>query len=540
MALLAPAATPDDPVARARAELQRVAAMPAQEQRAWLLQLEQRLVWASRLSMKPEEAAKEQARVAAVLRQKAVSWESLTDLLRLLEQREKAAVGRLVRQYRSQVYETFRRQDRVLVERQEAWYRVWSLWEAAGSPASQQNRLLDWLEAAIRSSMPDAIGPLPPDPKFGAASEPPALVIQKPAAPAERPQSRLPDITVKPPEPAPVAVRVPDSVAALPEAKPAAERVVPHRAEETSPAALLPDTLPAVVVPPQKFADREGTAEPMPGARLPERPSRLTVLPPNLDVPSLADVSIAGGAPPSQGGSLLHVGPQNETRQPAELPRPLAVESELPEKPEPSLPPLAVQRRPQATPAASQPGEVGTRPRLPSEHDMTAMLPRNVPEGLLSQVASDGPQPPAKPSEEPAPPKTAAAPPDEHVQVNVEELAARIAGVNLAMRTLEADLDQRREWNADQLDTVLNRLDILVLRQKDLSLFRDLVGPADQAKAGKIEPPRQAITALAALIVEARKRIRVSEAAGAAADRETALKHLDELSDRLAALATEK
>ena len=50
--------------------------------------------------MKPDDAEKEQARVAALLRQKSVSWPTLIDLLRLLEQREKAAIGRLVRQYR--------------------------------------------------------------------------------------------------------------------------------------------------------------------------------------------------------------------------------------------------------------------------------------------------------------------------------------------------------------------------------------------------------------------------------------------------------
>ena len=88
-------------------------------------------------------------------------------MLRQLDQREKAAIARLVRQYRSEVYETFHKRPHDLVDRQEAWYRIWSLWEKAGSPPEQQDRLMDWLADAIKVSTKDSIGPLPPDPKFG-------------------------------------------------------------------------------------------------------------------------------------------------------------------------------------------------------------------------------------------------------------------------------------------------------------------------------------------------------------------------------------
>lgn len=567
VALLAAPSKPEDAATRAQTTLRKVSQLSADEQRAWLRQVERRLAWAAKLTMKPDEAEKEQARVATLLRQKSVSWPTLIDLLRLLEQREKAAIGRLVRQYRSQVYESFRRQDRALMERQEAWYRVWSLWEAAGSPADQQDRLLDWLEAAIHNSMPNSIGPIPPDPKFGegtdlapsvaakkpteepaARPKPPEVApppkgptaetrpgtppAERPSTPAEKPQDQPSQITARPMEPAPVTVRVPDSRIPSTESKPAPDRVVPHRAEGTSPGSP-PPSLPSVVLPPQRIVQGPAT-EQINTARPLEMTSRPTVLPPNLGTTASPDVFIADAPAQKPPAAIARLEPQGDTRQPPELPKPRSFQGELPDKPEPSRPPVAAQPRPQLQPALTPPWEEGKRPPLRPEHDMTAMLPRNVPDALPLDGPSEQPHSPvAEPAKEPK------APSEEHVQVNVEELSARIAGINLALRTLEAQLDEKREWNADELDRILNRLDILVLRQKDLNLFRELVTPAEQAKAGQIESPRQAITALAARIVAVRNRIRSSET-GAESERQASLKQLDDLSDRLAALATEK
>ena len=421
--------------------------------------------------------------------------------------------------------------------------------------------------------MPNSIGPLPPDPKFGDAPDlGPSLVTKKPieepvtkpkepqaspppkseaaetrpgtpaaerpSAPAEKPESQPSLLTARPMESAPVVVRVPDSQISPTEPKPAPERVVPHRAEGTSPGSL-PPALPSVVLPPQRVVQEPAT-ERIRSVWPLEMASRPTVLPPNLGTLALPDVSIADTPVQESRASIARLEPQNDTRQPAELPKERSFRGELPEKPERSLPPVAAQPRPQAQTALVQPGEEGKRPPQRPEHDMTAMLPRNVPDMLPLDGPSERLQPPAaEPTKEPAAAKPPKGPAEEHVQVNIEELAARIAGINLALRTLEAELDEKREWNADELDRILNRLDILVLRQKDLNLFRDLVTPAEQAKAGQIESPRQAITALAARIVAVRNRIRSSET-GAETERQASLTQLDDLSDRLAALATEK
>jgi hypothetical protein len=86
---------------------------------------------------------------------------------------------------------------------------------------------------------------------------------------------------------------------------------------------------------------------------------------------------------------------------------------------------------------------------------------------------------------------------------------------------------------------LLSRLDILVLRQKDLTLFRDLISPSEQAKVGRIDSSRAAVAAMGTRIAELRTRIRDNTTA-TEAERTAALKHLDELSDRLATMTAEK
>jgi chromosome segregation ATPase len=130
-------------------------------------------------------------------------------------------------------------------------------------------------------------------------------------------------------------------------------------------------------------------------------------------------------------------------------------------------------------------------------------------------------------------------PADEHVQVNLELLDSRIEGINLSLHTLEADLNEKRDYTADRLDALLSRLDILVLRQKDLTLIRDLITPQQQAKVGQIDSARSAIATMGTRIAQLRSRLRDNEALPGA-ERSAALKRLDELSDRLATITTEK
>jgi hypothetical protein len=135
------------------------------------------------------------------------------------------------------------------------------------------------------------------------------------------------------------------------------------------------------------------------------------------------------------------------------------------------------------------------------------------------------------------PPTAPAAPPQ--VRVNTGELTAQIAGSNLALRTLEAELDENRAWDAPHLEALVHRLEVVVTKHRDLTLFRDLISPAEQALVGRIASPRTAIAQLAARITEVR-RVRAGDFAGSQAQRQADLQRLDALSVRLGNLAAEK
>ena len=84
-----------DPV---QAMLDRVGQMASSAQRAWLKRLEQRAARAARLTLRPEDAARQQARTHAQLHQTTITWQVLREVIRDTDAREKDAIDWLVRQ----------------------------------------------------------------------------------------------------------------------------------------------------------------------------------------------------------------------------------------------------------------------------------------------------------------------------------------------------------------------------------------------------------------------------------------------------------
>jgi hypothetical protein len=79
------------------------------------------------------------------------------------------------RDYRIQVYETFR-SDRPEFDRRRAeWRQLEQSWEAAGKPDRDMPALLDWLSDATAQSQNDSIGELPEAPKIVAEVKVPAV-----------------------------------------------------------------------------------------------------------------------------------------------------------------------------------------------------------------------------------------------------------------------------------------------------------------------------------------------------------------------------
>jgi hypothetical protein len=570
--LAAPAGRQDHAADAARATLRQVAAMTPEQQQAWLRELESRLDWANRVALGPEDAAREQARVAAMLHRKTVSLQTLLELVRELDGREKDAIARLVAAYRGQVYRTFDGRGSEFTRRQEAWYRVWDAWEAAGSPIDQQDRLMAWLEGAVRNSLPGKIGPLPPDPQFSRQRPPPAMLAArtpgkatgktvqtgpKPATASGQIMKRhAPDVD----GPLLAQRKLPPASTALPE--PALARVEPDRqaARVRSSASAgqsdLPETrgVPPPIVPGRRALPRRPTGEEF-AAAPPSLPARGVATPPSSAQP--APPSITPAAPPAA-NAVVH-GAKTRTNLPS-APRGgdaditgdaagstrtgVAARGQLSPRSLPESSPTLSGGGPQREPPQVQHDLLAMLPRptmiapMPAESKAVASRPRaenpvnRTPEGDSSTAMEPKPaQPPADAAAEGSPVE---------VKVNLEELTAQIAGNNLTLRTLSSELDDKGPWDAGRLEKIIRRLDVLVVKQQDLALFVELVTPAQRALAGRIDSPKQVISQLAARIVEARTHAQAEDFRGSQSQRQAELDRLDALSARLGKMAVEK
>ena len=123
------------------------------------------------------------------------------------------------------------------------------------------------------------------------------------------------------------------------------------------------------------------------------------------------------------------------------------------------------------------------------------------------------------------------------VKVNVDELDARIAGCNLAIREFETQLDEKGAWNAARLEPLAERLKVLVERHGDLGLFRDVATKEQRSAVTELEGAKSAISQLGVRVVEARKLADSPEFTGSDAERKAELDRLEAISRRLVELS---
>jgi len=387
------------------------------EQHAWIRETIARLDRANQLVLAPDKAAQHKTRYAVLLRQmsqgKRVTPTEAEELLRQADRREQAAIEQLARRFRTEVYQTFRQRRGTFTRRRAAWNRVLADWDAAGSPPEEQGRLIDWLQAAIRVSSPDSVGPLPIDPEFKIARlAPETIVFQGPIHP-----------------------------------------VIPPSFETPMPPPPLPDHNRPAIAPPS-FAPPSGTETPEPHP-----------------LPPLA----------SSTNVRRDIAERQVTRD--------------------------------ATPVARPPF---------TRREATVGSP------VESAVATEPPILPEPPPQTPS------------VSVNVEELAARTAGVNLAIRALEAELDRRGPWNSSRLRPLVDQLDSLTNRRNDLTLFHQILAEEQRPAAGRLDSPETLIAQVATRIFEARNRATQSDFMGSEPQRQAELHQLDELSRKLALVASRR
>ena len=120
------------------------------------------------------------------------------------------------------------------------------------------------------------------------------------------------------------------------------------------------------------------------------------------------------------------------------------------------------------------------------------------------------------------------------IQVNVPQLAARVAANSLNLRTLEAELDDdSRPWSRTSIENSLRRLRLLVEEQRHLRQFLELVPERNRSSVGEFESLVPAAAQLARRINEAQRSAAGDGFRGSAAERQAELDHLDRLSQSL-------
>lgn len=205
--------------------------------------------------------------------------------------------------------------------------------------------------------------------------------------------------------------------------------------------------------------------------------------------------------------------------------------------------PLQVDQRPAApepTPAA-RPQPTAPSPAPPAVERSPAPAPPGGADALEPLVAvrpaPPAPAPAAVPTQAPATVvKDSDAALFEHFQINVDELAARIAGHNLALHRLTDTARGGDGWGIDELRAAVERLEDLAAKAEDAQVYLKLLDERQRAGCGTLDPRGEAITALAARIAALRARSTLS----APADAGRSAAGLDGLSRRLARLAVER
>ncbi|MBN2294455.1 MAG: histone H1-like repetitive region-containing protein, partial [Pirellulales bacterium] len=126
----------------------------------------------------------------------------------------------------------------------------------------------------------------------------------------------------------------------------------------------------------------------------------------------------------------------------------------------------------------------------------------------------------------------------EDAEVNLIELAARIAGTNMALRGIEAQLKESHRWDVRQLTPMVNSLKQICDRRNDLTLFRKLLDENDRGLVGELDSPHDAISKCSERIAEVRAQIESHTSLIRSKHRQEELGKLDALSRELAKLVS--
>jgi hypothetical protein len=351
-------------------------------------------------------------------------------------------IERLAREYRIQVYNAYRLDRSEYDRRRAAWDAVLLAWQESGRGSDDVILLERWLRNSTHYAAANPARPIAPAPRFGVAIQP--LVADAPS-----------------PQPAaPGADSSPDSVPA---------RDAPRLARSTPFGGLLPDWF---QLPPR---DGSGVDVPPPAPITEEIPPP----PPALDPP------------------------------PVERPiRPRPIEAApFDLTPLPDAPRIEIFDR---NPPPSYASSTFPPPSLPSSTNPTQTYPTpSFPPSAPSEAAAGGPRHPIAATElfgefvqadvvRPGPDRPA-------VRVNLDELAARINGYNLALQAIDAELLRRVEYDATDVARILVRMEELLPNYENVSLYWNVVSERERTGLTSIATAGDIIASLANRIIRLRR-----------------------------------
>ncbi|MBN2021937.1 MAG: hypothetical protein JW809_04020 [Pirellulales bacterium] len=437
---------------------------------------------------------------------------------------QRAAIEHLTRQLRIQVYETFRRDRPEFDRRRDAMQSLTTAWTDAGSPAWEQHKLVDWLQTAlVRSRRADG-GALPPIPSFAAGPPVAVQIVQVEPPP---PAATLAPAPPPAPTPAPTLESAPAPSVALP-LPTLVEPPAPSDPVFRSPAAgQTPDrptpipaprvTSPAPLTPPAPSARTEAAPAPAGQTTLSGPIGRTSHKP----VAAPAAPTLPGVPSGSPSVLVLPVPPATAAEHKSQ-PVPVVRAPQPPAPPAAAAEPIDPKTPSPRTPRPEPPGGAAAPVRSNEPRPAPALAaPADVPEPDRPVDVSPNPAAPAPSS------------PRDRAKVNLRELAAQIAGNNLALEKLVVELEQRATWSPEGLESILDRATPLLSRKDDLKMFYDLLGADQREQVGQLNSGSEVISAIGARIARARVRAQQPDYPGGDAARQAQLRKLDALSKKL-------
>ena len=523
-----------------------LAEMDIAARRDWVGDMLARLDEANRVVLADEAVKKQHARFEKTLApfvEDRDGWLSQVAMFKkelVLSQR--AAIEHLTRRYRLDAYRIFRTDRDAFETRRATLEGLLKGWRNAKSPVDEQYKVVRWLSDATHRTNDSNLAQLPPLPIFegspASSLTPRRLAQSEPARLTRMPtagSSLVPDVLIPEASPSPQSVSTADHDD-LSDPQPA-QFLSSHNRSRFD----WDEVRPAV------FEER-AKVELTPGARQAKPRPLHAFMVPSLEKDSfLASLKPANAARTSRSSWRQPSSIASVTRPMSQMARPRLATREMTPMTSRTRDPLAFART-----KVDRLTMVSTTRRGLSSDNMGTLssgTPNPATFGFAQQrSASVEPNKPATENNHQNPLSTD----DEKIEIanssspdritrsqvvpNLDELASRIRGNNVAMQKLAAQLYEERDWDVRSLTTFYDQLAPLVARKEDLKLIRGLIPPQQRQQVGDLESGSDLISDLGSKIAKARSAAAKTGRSSSTTTDEKELEQLDYLSKKLANL----